>query len=227
MKIKYLGHSCVLVESNGKKVIIDPFLNGNPNCDFKAEDVEVDGILITHGHIDHVGDSIAIARKNNCPIVAENELAMHLAKDGIEIHPLGIGGQFEFSWGKVKLVQSQHGTGIEWGEGNVCGSTPTGFILTMNNKTIYHAGDTGLFGDMKMLGELNEIDVAALPIGDNFTMGIEDSIIAADWLKAKKYIPIHYNTFEVIKQDPNEWLEKMNEKSLPGCILNSGEELAV
>lgn len=227
MKIKYLGHSCLLIESEGKKVIIDPFLNNNPNCSVKAEDVQVDGILVTHGHIDHVGDSVEIAKNNNCPIVAGYELAMHLAKEGVEIHPLGIGGQFEFSWGTVKLVQTQHGTGIEWGEENIYGSTPTGFILTMNNKTVYHAGDTGLFGDMKILGELNHIDFAALPIGDNFTMGIEDSIIAAGWLKAKKYIPIHYNTFEMISQDPSKWLERMKESNLPGEVLNLGEELTV
>lgn len=186
----------------------------------------VDAILITHGHADHIGDAISIAKKNNCSIIAEDKLALHLAQQEVDVHRLGIGGAFNFSWGTVKLVQAQHGSAIEGKQENVYG-TPSGFIVTMNDKTLYHAGDTGLFGDMKIFGDLNDIDVAMLPIGDTFTMGIDDSVIAAKWLKSNMYIPMHYNTFEIIKQDPNEWLEKITTNGLNGKVLKAGEILSI
>lgn len=226
INIQFLGHSCFLIESEGNKVIIDPFLNNNPIATAKAEDIVVDAIMITHGHADHIGDAISIAKRNNCHIIAEDKLALHLSQQGVEAHRLGIGGVFDFPWGKVKLVHAQHGTAIEGEQENVYG-TPTGFVVTMNNKTFYHAGDTGLFGDMKVLGEFNNIDVALLPIGDNFTMGINDSVIAAEWLKASKNIPMHYNTFDIIKQDSNEWLEKMAANNLNGQVLKVGEILSI
>lgn len=222
INIQFLGHSCFLVESEGRKIIIDPFLNGNPGAALKAEDITVDAILVTHGHADHIGDAVTIAKQNNCNIIAEDKLALHLSQHGVNVHRLGIGGTFNFPWGKVKLVHAQHGASIEGDQENVSG-TPTGFIVTMGGKTLYHAGDTGLFGDMKILGELNNIDVALLPIGDNFTMGIDDSVVAAKWLNANQYVPMHYNTFDIIKQDPNEWLEKMKKNNLNGKVLNVGQ----
>lgn len=226
INIQFLGHSCFLVESEGRKIIIDPFLNGNPGAALKAEDITVDAILVTHGHADHIGDAVTIAKQNNCNIIAEDKLALHLSQHGVDVHRLGIGGAFNFPWGKVKLVQAQHGASIEGDQENVSG-TPTGFIVTMGGKTLYHAGDTGLFGDMKILGELNNIDVALLPIGDNFTMGIDDSVVAAKWLNASQYVPMHYNTFDIIKQDPNEWLEKMKKNNLNGEVLNVGQTMLI
>ena len=226
INIQSLGHSCFLVESGGVKIIIDPFLNDNPRATLKAEEISVNAVLVTHGHTDHIADAVSIAKQNNCIIVAEDKLALHLFQQGVDVHRLGVGGTFNFDWGKVKLVHAQHGTAIEGTQENVCG-TPTGFIVTMNGKTLYHAGDTGLFSDMKMFGELNNIDIALLPIGDNFTMGIDDSIIAAKWLNAKKYVPMHYNTFDIIKQNPKEWIDKMIANNLNGEILNVGEILSV
>lgn len=228
MKITYLSHSCFLVESNDVTVIIDPFLTGNPQASARAEDITADAILITHGHSDHVGDAVAIAKRNNCKIIASFELAMHLAKSDVEVHPLGIGGSFDFGWGKVKMTHAFHGTGIESETGElIYGGMPTGILLTMGGKTFYHAGDTGLFGDMKIIGEFNNIDVAALPIGDNFTMGIEDAVIAATWLQAKQYVPMHYNTFDLIKQDAEEWKALMTKQSLDGVVLSAGESISI
>lgn len=228
MKLTYLSHSCFLVESENATVIIDPFLSGNPQATVGPDSIKVDAILITHGHSDHVGDAVAIAKENNCKIITNFELAMHLAKSEVEVHPLGIGGSFNFEWGKVKLTQAFHGSGIETGTGDfLYGGMPTGILLTMEGKTLYHAGDTGLFGDMKIIGELSSIDVAALPIGDNFTMGIEDATVAATWLQAKKYVPVHYNTFDLIKQNPEEWKSLMTEKGLDVAIMATGESILI
>lgn len=228
MKIRYLGHSCLLIESGERSVIIDPFLSGNSNAHVSARDVRVDAVLITHGHMDHIGDSIEIAKRNSCKIVVIDELGKHLAKmdADVQIHPLSIGGAYQFDWGKVKLTQAFHGISVELGD-ELGYSMPTGILLTMNEKTLYHAGDTGLFGDMKLIGDINKIDFAALPIGGNFTMDIEDSIIAAKMLNAKKYMPIHYNTFDIIQQDDQEWYRNMSENNLPAVILESGQSISI
>jgi L-ascorbate metabolism protein UlaG (beta-lactamase superfamily) len=228
MNIHYLGHSCLLVESNNTRVIIDPFLTGNPNAALKQEDVNVEAVLITHGHSDHIGDAVAIAKRNDCPIITNFEIAMYLAKQGVKVHPMHIGGSFTFEWGIVKLTLAFHGSGIEVGEGDfVYGGNPAGILLTMNGRTLYHAGDTALFGDMKLLGELNTIDVAALPIGDNFTMGIEDATIAAKMLGTKTVIPIHYNTFPLINSDPHTFAASLKEVDIHCAILQPGEHLNV
>src|SRR5579875_187984 len=188
MKLTYHGQSTFIVEDGGHRVIIDPFLSGNPNAVIKPEDVRVEAVLLTHGHSDHVLDAEAIAKANDALIIAPNELATYYGGKGFNVHPMHIGGAHQFEFGRVKLTLAFHGSGLEVGNERLYVGPPVGFLLTMGNKTVYHAGDTGLFGDMKIIGELNKIDVALLPIGDNFTMGPEDALIAAQWIGAKHVI---------------------------------------
>lgn len=225
MKISFHGHSVVKVETNGKTIIVDPFITGNSSTDLNADNLKVDVILLTHGHNDHVGDTVELAKKNDALVVAPFELATFLSWKGVKIHPMHIGGSYTFDFGKVKLTHAFHGSSYEDAENQTITYTgmPAGILLTIDGKTMYHAGDTALFSDMKLIGELNSIDVAFLPIGDNFTMGIEDALIAAKWLQAKKVVPIHYNTFPIIEQDPTEFTNKLPEDV--GVLLNVGESI--
>jgi L-ascorbate metabolism protein UlaG (beta-lactamase superfamily) len=227
MKIRYEGHSCFTVTYENRSVIIDPFLTGNPQAVKKAEEVKVEAVLVTHGHGDHLGDAIDIAKRNNAPIIAPYEVAMYASKKGAQVHPMHLGGSHAFPWGKVKLTLAFHGSGIEDGDTMIDGGNPCGFLLTMGGKTFYHAGDTALFGDMKVIGEMNRIDVAALPIGDNFTMGPEDAVYAAEWVRARTVIPMHYNTFPVIQQDPQKYVDDLSKRDIKGVILQPGESIEI
>ncbi|OZM57969.1 metal-dependent hydrolase [Lottiidibacillus patelloidae] len=222
MNITYYGHSVVLIEAGGKKIIIDPFITGNGLCPIKQEDLQADVILLTHGHNDHVGDTVELAKRNNAIVVAPFELATYLSWKGITTHPMHIGGSYTFDFGKVKLTPAFHGSSYEEeGQKIIYTGMPSGILFTHNDKTIYHAGDTALFSDMKLIGELNSIEMAFLPIGDNFTMGPEDAALAAQWLRAKTIVPIHFNTFPVIEQSPEQFIERLPDNN--GLILKPGE----
>ncbi|MCM3387469.1 metal-dependent hydrolase [Ureibacillus chungkukjangi] len=223
MQVSYHGHSIVKIKTNGTTILIDPFINGNGLTDLKVEEEKPDVILLTHGHNDHVGDTIELAKANNTLVVAPNELAVYLGKQGLNVHPMGIGGAYEFPFGKVKYTLAFHGSVYETESEVVNAGNPGGILFYAEGVTLYHAGDTALFGDMKLIGDRNSIDVAFLPIGDNFTMGPEDAAYAVELLKPKSVVPIHYNTFPVIKQDPTVFAELVKDSKVQ--ILNAGEEV--
>ncbi|MGG3471069.1 metal-dependent hydrolase [Neobacillus pocheonensis] len=224
MKVSYHGHSVVQINSNGKTILIDPFITGNPLADIKADDVNPDVIILSHGHNDHVGDTVQLAKKHKALVIAAFELADYLSSQGVQTHGMSIGGAYQFDFGKVKFTQAFHGSSYTTEDNQIiyCGM-PAGILFMNEGKTIYHAGDTALFSDMKLIGERHPIDVAFLPIGDNFTMGPEDAAYAAKLLNAQKVVPMHYNTFPPIKQDPFHFIEMLEAKN--GIVLKPGEAI--
>ncbi|WP_102345295.1 metal-dependent hydrolase [Bacillus sp. Marseille-P3661] len=227
MKVSFHGHAAVIIETADKKIIIDPFINGNSLSDLKVDDLKVDNIILTHGHGDHLGDTVEIAKRNDALVIAPNELAVYLGWQGINAHPMHIGGARQFDFGKVKFTQAFHGSSVidENNKQIVYTGMPAGVLISNEGKTVYHAGDTALFSDMKLIGELNNIDLALLPIGDNFTMGPEDAVLAAKWLNAKTVVPIHFDTFPVIKQDGQRFISSLSEHGINGKILTPGETI--
>lgn len=227
MKITYHGHAVLsVVLEDGTRLLFDPYITQNPLADVSAEEINADYILVTHGHDDHISDMIPIAKQNNATIIGIAEVCKYAAKKGIEnIHPMNIGGGFDFPFGRVTLTHAQHSSGYEEEDGQmIYMGEPAGILLQAEGKTIYHAGDTADYSDLSLLGEQYDIDVAFLPIGDNFTMGPKDALRAANRLKAKTVVPIHYNTFPQIKQDPQKFVAE-----LPGVgqVMDSGETIEV
>lgn len=203
VKVSYHGHSIVKIETGETTILIDPFITGNELTDLIVEDQKPDVILLTHGHNDHVGDTVEIAKSSNALVVAPNELAVYLGLQGLQTHGMNIGGSKEFDFGTVKYTKAFHSSSYQTEDNEfIYTGMPAGILFTAENKTIYHAGDTSLFGDMKMIGERHPIDLAFLPIGDNFTMGPEDAAYAVELLNPKVTVPVHYNTFPPIQQDP-------------------------
>lgn len=227
MEIVYHGHSCVEIRDGEHALVIDPFLSGNPVSVTKPEDVKVQYVLLTHGHQDHVLDAVPIAKANGAKIVATFELANYMRWQGAETIEVNMGGVAKLDFCEVQLVQAFHSSSIilEEEQRIIYAGMPGGFIIRWNDKTIYHAGDTALFSDMKMFGEMNNIDLAFLPIGDNFTMGPEAAATAAEWVGAKHVVPIHYNTFPPIRQDADAFVRLLAEKGVRGTALKPGERM--
>lgn len=224
MQIQYHGHSTVQLTTNEHSVIIDPFIRNNSQAITKVEDIKVDFVLLTHGHHDHISDALEIALNNDATIVATYELANYFAQKGAKTLGMNIGGTAQLPFGSVKLTQAFHSSSFTDENGQVIYmGMPTGLIVKMGDQTVYHAGDTNLFMDMQLIGNRNSLDAAFLPMGDLFTMGPEDALQAAEWLKAKCIIPIHYNTFLPIVQDANAFIADLKEKGMNGVALSPGQ----
>lgn len=230
IKVTFHGHACFSLEDGSHHVLIDPFITGNPQAEISADKINPTHILVSHGHGDHLGDAIAISKRSRATIVAPNELAVYCQNNGAySVHNMHIGGSWKFEFGRVKLTPAWHGSAVIDGKDIIYTGTPCGFVVEMGGKHIYHTGDTGLFGDMKLIGEMFPLDCALLPIGDNFVMGPDDALKAAGMLQAKLVIPMHYHTFPVIRQDPNDFAQKLTSQ-LPGQkvkILAPGESVVL
>ena len=225
MKLTYLGHSALLIEEGSFKGIIDPFITGNSLCKSCIDDLSnITHVFVTHGHSDHIGDTVEIARRNKSLIITNHEIAAYLGKFKLKTHAMHIGGRTKFDFGTVKMTNALHGSGISDNGNMIYGGNPVGFVIEVDSKKIYHAGDTGLTYDMKLL-EDEKIDVAFLPIGGNYTMDIDDAVKAADFIKAKTVVPMHYNTFGLINADPELFKNKVRSSDV--IILDINESMNV
>ena len=224
-KLTWYGHATLGLETGGYKLLVDPFFTGNPSAGVSADQVEADYILITHGHGDHVGDALPIARRTKATVISNFEIASWIEKQGVKNHGQHIGGGFKHPFGYLKLTLALHGSALPDGS---YGGNPAGFLLTtLEGKKIYLAGDTGLFGDMALIGE-EGIDLAVIPIGDNFTMGPEDALRAVKLLRPKAVIPIHFGTWDVIAQDARTWADRVDKATgTQVVVLKPGESYTV
>ena len=228
MEIRWLGHSAFeIISDNDVHILIDPFISNNPLCQVPVEDLNPDIILLTHGHSDHFGDALEISNRTNAPIACVHEISLFLANQGIRNIGVNIGGSFEFRNIKFTMLEAKHSCDIDMVEDIVSGGAAASFLITLEDGTkIFHAGDTGLFGDMKdIIGNIYKPDIAMVPIGDKFTMGPFEAALASMWLNPKVVIPMHYNTFPPIEQDPaifSNFVTQFNPK-IDVLIMNPDE----
>ena len=221
---KWLGHGTSQLSIDGHTILVDPFLTGNPKAAAKPEDLNPNFILVSHGHSDHVADLVPIARRTGATIIANNEIAMWAAGQGLKAHGQHIGGGHDWPFGYVKLTEAVHGSALPDGSN---GGNPAGFLICTPAQKIYLACDTGLFAGMALIGE-EGIDLAVLPIGDNFTMGPADALRAVKLIKPQHVIPVHYNTFDLLKQDAPAW--KANVEAATSAqvhVLQPGESFSL
>ena len=221
----WYGHGTMGLETGGYRLLIDPFFTNNPAASTTADQVEADFIIVSHGHGDHVGDAVDIAKRTGALVISNAEIAGWFNKQGVTAHGQHLGGGYTHPFGYLKLTLAIHGSGLPDGAN---GGNPAGLLLTTNdNKVLYFACDTGLFGDMALIGEAG-IDLAVLPIGDNYTMGPDDALRAVKLLQPRHVIPVHYNTWDLIKQDPEAWAGRVNaETDTQAHVFQPGDSLSV
>ncbi|MGH2523041.1 MAG: metal-dependent hydrolase [Anaerolineales bacterium] len=224
MKLTWYGHGAMLLETGGKRLLVDPFFSGNPAAAISAAQAQADFILISHGHGDHVGDAVAIAKRTGAMVISNFEISNWFESQGVQAHGQHLGGGHTHPFGYLKLTLALHGSALPDGS---YGGNPCGFLLTAEGKKVYLACDTGLFGDMQLIGE-EGLDLAVLPIGDNYTMGPDDALRAAKLLRAKTFIPVHYNTWDLIAQDAGAWAKRVEaEAGSKVRVLKPGESFTV
>lgn len=221
LKIDYIGHSAFFIHTDvNRGILVDPFITGNPKAIFDFTDKEISEIFVTHGHSDHLGDAIQIARAKQVPIYTVFELANYCAQKGAFATGLNIGGKFDFNWGWVKFLPAFHSNSTP--EGGYAGM-PSSILFNIGGTKIYHAGDNSLNSEMKVIGDVYKPDIACLPVGSCYTMDAQDAVIAAKWLGVKTVIPMHYNTFDAINVDTNLLFNAFNNENISISILKPGE----
>lgn len=223
--LTWFGHATIGLETGGQKLLVDPFFTGNPKATANPEEIECDFILVSHGHGDHVGDTVSIAKRTGATVICNAEISGWLQNQSVQTHAQHIGGGYQHPFGYLKLTFAAHGSGLPDGSS---GGNPAGFLLsTQQDEMIYLACDTGLFGDMRLIGE-EQIDLAVLPIGDNFTMGPDDAIRAVKLIEPKHVIPIHYSTWDLISQEPIRWAKRVEEETTASVhVLQPGESYSL
>jgi len=224
IEIEYLGHSAFAFRDGEKEVLVDPFLSDNPKAPPSASDVRPDLILVTHAHQDHLGDASDLSKRFGCPVISMFEVAAHLEKQGASAISVNVGGEIELPFCIVKVFPAVHSSSFEDGR---YGGTACSFLIRMGGRTIFHAGDTALFGDLSMVGDDSDIDAALLPVGGKFTMGILDAVKAMRLLRARAMVPMHYDTWEDIAVDRRELISACEREPFDLNVLAPGDRLAV
>lgn len=226
MQITYYGHSCFGVQIGSKKLLFDPFISGNPlakSIDLKS--IEADYILVSHGHGDHVADLIPLAKQTGATVISNYEIVTWLEKQGIKkVHPMNIGGHWIFDFGKVKCVNAVHSSSLPDG---TYGGNPMGFLIETAETNFYYAGDTALHYDMKLIGDFKKMHFAFLPLGNNYTMGVDNAVIASEFIKCDKIIGMHYDTFDMIKIDHADATRKFEHSGKELHLMKIGDTLKI